>query len=71
MLTMRLAGPEDADAFCAFLRDVHVRVDAVDGATVRASTVAAPTAMHERNELLGYVATWNALNPGRHVTVEH
>ena len=58
-----------AEAFCAFLRKVHVQVDDVRGATVFASVPGAHSELHERRELDGYVVTWNALNPGREATL--
>lgn len=69
MLLISLPDPAAVDAFCTFLRQVHVRVEDVDGATVRASVPGAQSDLHERREIHGYVVTWNALNPGRAATV--
>ena len=63
LIALTAAG--DVTDFCAFLRTVHVRVDEVDGVQVRATIPGSPSELHERRELSGYVATWNALNPGR------
>jgi hypothetical protein len=60
---LRISQAEEIERFCAFLRVVHVCVDAVEGAIVTASLPGAPSAMHERREIDGYVTTWNALNP--------
>jgi hypothetical protein len=65
VLSIRLARPNDVEHFCEFLRGVHVHAEPVDDRVVRASVPGAPTALHERRELSGYVTTWNALNPGR------
>ena len=69
MAVISLFALSDVDAFCAFLRAVHVRVDDVTSDTVKATIVGAPSELHERRELAGYVATWNALNPGRQATL--
>jgi hypothetical protein len=60
----------DLDAFRAFLTDARVDVDAADGGVILARCPDARSAAHERNELAGYVATWNALNPGKTVVLE-
>lgn len=52
-------------ALCEFLRKVHVQVVEVRGLEVCACVPGAPSDLHERRELVGYVVTWNALNPGR------
>ena len=62
MYLLRLSDPGELDQLCDFLR--RVRVDVVvrpDGA-LSAAVAGAPTALHELQELTGYVATWNALN---------
>lgn len=66
---IELIAPADVDDFCAFLRAVHVQVDGVDHRLVHATIPGSPSEMHERRELSGYVATWNALNPGRGATL--
>ena len=66
MLTVLLANLEDVAAFCDFLHKVRVEVVDTDGIAVRAQLPNAPSELHERRELAGYVVTWNALNPGRH-----
>jgi hypothetical protein len=65
VLTVLLANLEDVAAFCDFLHKVRVEVVDTDGMTVRAQLPNAPSPLHERRELAGYVVTWNALNPGR------
>ena len=65
VLSIRLSRPVDLEPFCAFLRGVHVHAEQLDEVSVRASVPGAPTPLHERRELGGYVTTWNALNPGR------
>jgi hypothetical protein len=64
---LRLSHPDDLLIFCDFLRRVHVAAEAVADDMVSASIPGAPSPLHERRELMGYVATWNALNPGCHV----
>jgi hypothetical protein len=66
VLSIRLTPPADLERFCHFLGAVHVRVEAADDGTVSASVPGAPTPLHERRELAGYLTTWNALNPGHH-----
>lgn len=66
---MRIFEPRDVERFCAFLRAVHVRIDAIEGAVVTASLPGAPTELHERREIGGYITTWNALNPASRVEV--
>ena len=70
MLTISLRSKADTDAFCAFLRAVHVAVLAAKGMTVTATVPGANSALHERRELAGYVVTWNALHPGQVATLE-
>jgi hypothetical protein len=64
---LRLSEPQDAEYVCAFLRRVRVDVDAHADGTVSAEVADAQTPFHELRELIGYVTTWNALNPGSHV----
>lgn len=63
MHRLRILRPDDVHRFCDFLRAVHVRIDGIDGAVVTASLPGAPSDLHERREIGGYVTTWNALNP--------
>jgi len=69
MAVISLLDLSDVADFCAFLHAVHVRVDDVARARVKATIVNAPSELHERRELAGYVSTWNALNPGRQATL--
>ena len=64
MHRLRINRAADVQRFCDFLRAVHVLVEEVEGAIVSASVPGAPSALHERREMTGYVTTWNALNPG-------
>lgn len=70
MHRLRLASLPDLERFCAFLRDVQVRVHDAQADGVLASIPGAMSPLHERRELLGYVATWNALNPAAHVELD-
>jgi hypothetical protein len=69
VLSIRLARPGDLEPFCDFLRDVHVRADAAGHDVVQASISGAASPQHARRELVGYVRTWNALNPASPVEV--
>ena len=65
-LSIRVRIPAHADALRHFLRAVRVDVRRTgDPSVVAAAVPAAPTSVHERRELQGYVSTWNALNPGK------
>jgi hypothetical protein len=55
---------KNMDALLAFLRAVHVHVLDVSGLVLKVELPGAPSELHEQRELIGYVATWNALNPG-------
>ena len=68
MHRLRISVPADVERFCDFLRAVQVRVHEIEGTFVSASLPGAPSELHERREIAGYVTTWNALNP--HSTVE-
>jgi hypothetical protein len=57
--------PADVEALLDFLRVVHVRVAGVNDRVISVSLPGALSAHHEYRELLGYVTTWNALNPER------
>jgi hypothetical protein len=67
MHLLELSQSVDVERLCAFLRDVHVSVGVVGGGMLEASIPGAQTAHHERRELLGYVTTWNALNPAMRI----
>ena len=69
MHRLRLLRPDDADRFCDFLRAVQVSVDAIEGEVVLASLPGAPSELHERREIAGYITTWNALNPASTVEI--
>jgi hypothetical protein len=69
VLSIRLSRRVDLEPFCEFLRGVHVHAEPLDDCSVHASVPGAPTPLHERRELSGYVTTWNALNPGRRAEV--
>lgn len=69
MLFISLADKTIVEPFCAFLRQVNVQVEDVQGAVVQASVPGAQSDLHERREIDGYVVTWNALNPGRAATL--
>jgi hypothetical protein len=66
---LRIFRPDDVERFCDFLRAVQVHVDAVENAIVTASLPGAPSDLHERREIDGYVTTWNALNPTSYVEI--
>jgi hypothetical protein len=55
--------PKDLDRVCVFLRSVHLHVEENTDGTIIATAPGAPTPLHERREVNGYVTTWNALNP--------
>jgi hypothetical protein len=60
---LRIAKPDDLEHVREFLRTRRVRLRVVEG-KVRVESPAARTPLHERRELIGCVAAWNALNPG-------
>jgi hypothetical protein len=62
---LRLSEPDDLSAVREFLRRVHVAAAVDAEGRLIASVPGAASPLHERRELMGYVATWNALNPGR------
>jgi hypothetical protein len=70
---LRVSTPKDLDRVCLFLRGARVDAQArADGTTLTVSIPDAQTDLHERSELTGYIATWNALNPANHVELfEH
>ena len=63
MYLLRLSEPADLARVCDFLRGAHVDAHASGDDIVSASIPGAPTPLHERREITGYVTTWNALNP--------
>ena len=67
MHRLALSAAVDLGRLCAFLRDVHVTVEHVGDGIVEAAIPGAPSDLHERRELVGYITTWNALNPGMSV----
>jgi hypothetical protein len=67
--TLHVTHPNDSDRVCLFLRGVHLDVRVADDGTITVSAPGAPTALHERREISGYVTTWNALNPARLIEV--
>lgn len=64
MYLLHLSEPADAERVCDFLRGVQLYVEANADGTISATAPGAPTPLHERREIDGYVTTWNALNPG-------
>ncbi|HEV7640625.1 MAG TPA: hypothetical protein VGO39_07160 [Gaiellaceae bacterium] len=63
MYVLRVSQPNDLDRVCAFLRGVHLDVQANEDGTITATAPGARSPLHERREITGYVTTWNALNP--------
>jgi hypothetical protein len=66
---LHMTHPDDFDRVCAFLRSVHIVVRDNGNGTITVSAPGAPTPLHERRELNGYVTTWNALNPAHAITL--
>jgi hypothetical protein len=66
---LHLSRPRDLDRVCAFLRGVQLLVEENEDGTLTARAPGAPTPLHERREINGYVTTWNALNPARPITL--
>jgi hypothetical protein len=62
--------PKDLDRVCVFMRGVHLNVDERADGTMAVTAPGAPTALHERREIAGYVTTWNALNPANPITMD-
>jgi hypothetical protein len=60
---LRLAEPKDLELFREFLTSRRIRVRVERDGNVRAGVPGARTPLHERREVAGCVATWNALNP--------
>lgn len=69
MHRLRIFRPDDVHRFCDFLRAVQVHVEGIEGEIVTASLPGAPSDLHERREIGGYVTTWNALNPASFVEI--
>lgn len=63
MHLLRVTDPSDVERVCSFLTSVRVRAVPEGGGLVSVSVPRALSALHERRELAGCVATWNALNP--------
>jgi hypothetical protein len=59
----------DVDRICIFLRSVHLGVLHHEDGTITVSAPGAPTDLHERREIGGYVTTWNALNPSSPIDI--
>jgi len=66
---LHVSHPNDLDRVCVFLRGVHLSVDRNEDGTVTVTAPGAPTDLHERREISGYVTTWNALHPASPVTL--
>jgi hypothetical protein len=66
---LHLSQPSDLDRVCAFFRSVQILVQANEDGTITTTAPGAPTPLHERREIGGYVTTWNALNPANPVTL--
>jgi hypothetical protein len=60
---LHMTHPNDFDRVCSFLRSVHIDLRDNGNGTITVSAPGAPTPLHERREINGYVTTWNALNP--------
>jgi hypothetical protein len=67
MNLLRCSDPNDLAAVIEFLCCVQVDARAEDDGTISASVPGAATALHGRREISGYIATWNTLNPSRHL----
>ena len=66
---LHMTHADDFDRVCAFLRSVHIVVRDNGNGTITVSAPGAPTPLHERRELNGYVTTWNALNPAHAISL--
>jgi hypothetical protein len=60
---LHVSHPSHLDRVCTFLRSVHLHVQENEDGTITAAAPGAPSPLHERREIHGYVTTWNALNP--------
>jgi hypothetical protein len=70
MFLLRADNPNDLARICEFLEQAHVVVRGKnDDGTVRVSTPGAASPLHEEREIVGYVTTWNALNPQRRLEI--
>jgi hypothetical protein len=63
LYVLHVSHANDLDPVCAFLRSVHLHVHDNEDGTITVTAPGAPTPLHERREIGGYVTTWNALNP--------
>ena len=61
---LRAADPKVLERVCELLSSTHVLVHDEGNGTASVRVPQARSPSHERAELNGYVATWNALNPG-------
>jgi len=61
---LRAVDPKVLERVCELLRSTHVVVRDEGNGTVSVRVPQARSPSHEQAELSGYVATWNALNPG-------
>jgi hypothetical protein len=69
-MVVRLTHPDDFDLFADYLRGVGVRAVADEYGFVSLGLMEKPrSAAHERQELAGYVQTWNLINREREVVV--
>jgi hypothetical protein len=67
---LRVSQPKDLDRVRVFLRGVHLTVEERADGTIEVTAPGAPTALHERREIAGYVTTWNALNPANPIAMD-
>jgi hypothetical protein len=66
---LQVSHANDLDRVCVFLRSVHLHLHENEDGTITVTAPGAPTPLHERREISGYVTTWNALNPTSLITV--
>jgi hypothetical protein len=66
---LQVSHANDLDRVCVFLRSVHLHLHEDEDGTITVTAPGAPTPLHERREIGGYVTTWNALNPASPITV--
>jgi hypothetical protein len=69
-VVLRLSKPDDFDRLCAFLTAARFVVRRQPDGTVGVNIPGAASRRHEEQEVVGYVTTWNALNPGSRVGVD-
>jgi hypothetical protein len=68
-MLIRLAQHANVERFCEFLCTAQVRVVNDGSGYVSVHMEDPVTGFHELRELIGYVITWNALNPRDRVEV--